>query len=135
LTRNDINGDAFEQKYNIACSKLQPLILKTLYKNRRQLLYEEEMNSDVDVSTFSLIEDSADSEDDHVFFTVSIGISGDKEDDAESCNCDTTSSTCEVSKYGEGQEDDEGFGEFCGNEEIGELEDEDETRIFSEAIL
>ncbi|CAJ1941120.1 unnamed protein product [Sphenostylis stenocarpa] len=87
------------------------------------------MNSTMDLSALLLFEDSADSEDDYVFFTVNIAITGDNEDDAESCNCDTTS-TSDLPKDGEGQEDDEGFGEFCGNNEVAELEAEAERRIF-----
>ncbi|KAG5038989.1 hypothetical protein JHK86_019829 [Glycine max] len=89
----------------------------------------KEMNSStMDVSALLLTEDSADSEDDYGFFSVcpsSIAISDDNEDDAESCSCDTTTSTCGLPKDGE---DDQGFAEFCGNE-VTALEDEAEIRI------
>ncbi|BAT77188.1 hypothetical protein VIGAN_01528300 [Vigna angularis var. angularis] len=82
------------------------MILKKHYKlkqKKRQVLYEEEMNSSVEI-----IEDSGDSEEKDVLFTVSIGMSRDKEDDAESCNCDTTYSSSQEEEEAVGALEDDG---------------------------
>lgn len=95
--------------------------------NCATLFFCEEKMNNVEVSSFLLIEDSADSEDDYGFFSLgpsSIGINGDNEDDAESCSCDTTING-----------DNQGFVEFCGiKNEFAALEDEAETRT-DEAVV
>lgn len=75
----------------------------------------------MDISSLLLIEDSADSEGDTGFFslcpsTIAANNIGHNEDDAESCTCDTAG-VCSLFKGGEGHEDDQGSGEFCGGED------------------
>ncbi|KAJ1427259.1 hypothetical protein SESBI_09924 [Sesbania bispinosa] len=97
----------------------------------------------MDVSSWLLIEVSADSEEDSAFFPLCLSsIAGNNEDDAESCNCDTAS-ICGLPKDGACHEDDQGFGESCGVSYVSDcsnstmsmwmsiatLEDEVETKI------
>ncbi|KAJ1395168.1 hypothetical protein SESBI_33539 [Sesbania bispinosa] len=101
----------------------------------------------MDVSSWLLIEVSADSEVDSAFFPLCLSSiaanTGNNEDDTESCNCDTAS-ICGLPKDGACHEDDQGFGESCGDEDvsyvsdcsnstmwmsIATLEDEVETKI------
>jgi len=84
--------------------------------------FEEEMKG-VDVSSWFLIEDSADSEGDTGFFSLLypnniVANTGYNEDDAESCTRDTAG-TCGLCGDGEGGEDENGYGEFCGDEDEG----------------
>ncbi|KAG2407178.1 uncharacterized protein HKW66_Vig0020000 [Vigna angularis] len=85
LRRNDMNGDTFEKK------------------DLEEINTIKEMNSSVEI-----IEDSGDSEEKDVLFTVSIGMSRDKEDDAESCNCDTTYSSSQEEEEAVGALEDDG---------------------------
>ncbi|TKY72030.1 hypothetical protein E2542_SST00764 [Spatholobus suberectus] len=75
-----------------------------------------------DVSSWLLIEDSADSEGDSGFFTLYpcniVANIGHNEDDAESCTCDTAG-VCGLFEDGEDHEDEKGCGEFCGDEDEG----------------
>ncbi|KAL2341181.1 hypothetical protein Fmac_009121 [Flemingia macrophylla] len=72
----------------------------------------------MDVSPWLLIEDSADSEGDSVFFSPCPGnlVANicHHEDDAESCTCETTG-IFDIFEDGEGH-DEKGSGEFCGDE-------------------
>lgn len=76
----------------------------------------EEMNGIMDVSSWLLIEDSADSEGDSGCFSLCPCNIGHKEDDAESCTCDPAG-MCGIFEDGEGHEGEKGCGEFCADED------------------
>lgn len=92
------------------------------------------MNNGMDVSSWLLIEDSADSEGDSGFFSLCpckiVANIGQNEDDAESCTCDTAG-MCGLFEDGEGHEDEKGCGEFCGDED----ESCDSDWSMSDAVL
>lgn len=98
---------------------------------------KEEMNG-VDVSSWLLIEDSADSEADSGFFSLypsRAAIAGDDEDDAESCNCDTDG-VYGLSKVGDGHEDDQEVDEISGFEDdSNESDSGSSTMWLSDATL
>ncbi|RDX99526.1 hypothetical protein CR513_17408, partial [Mucuna pruriens] len=68
----------------------------------------------MDVSSWLLIEDSADSEGDSGIFSLypcnKVANTGHNEDDAESCTCDTAG-ICGIFEDGEGHEDEKGRGD------------------------
>lgn len=90
----------------------------------------------VDVSSWLLMEDSADSEADSGLFSLypSTGtIAGHNEDDAESCNYDTDG-IYGLSEVGDGHEDDQEAGEFsCHEDNMDELDSQSSMTWQSDA--